>query len=119
MSALDQPRAQLTRRYGTSALTPALMFSLAAHATVGGLLVQYWRHAPLEPPQPLTVTLEVLPPVIVQSTPPPVAITQATPAPKSRALPAPPVHHAPMPNLIAMQRSEVAAPAFAVPVPET
>jgi periplasmic protein TonB len=95
------------------------MFSLAVHAAAGGILLHNWRHATVELPQPLTVTLEMVPPAIVESPPPPVAIKPATPEVRSRALPVPQVHHAPMPNVIAVLPVETALPAFTAPVAET
>lgn len=107
----------VTRRDATSALTPALMFSLAVHAAAGGALFQYWHHATVELPQPLTVTFEVLPPVIVESTPP-VEIKPSVPAPKSRTLPVPQMHQAPAPAVMAVQRTDAAPAVVAAAVPE-
>ena len=107
----------VTRRDATSALTPALMFSLAVHAAAGGALFQYWHHATVELPQPLTVTFEVLPPVIVESTPP-VEIKPSVPAPKSRTLPVPQMHQAPAPAVMAVQRTDAAPAMVAAAVPE-
>lgn len=94
------------------------MFSLAVHAAAGGILFQRERHAEVDPPQTLTVTLEVVPPAVVPSPPPPIEIKQATRAPKSRTLPVPQVHHAPAPSLIAVERVEASPAVVAVPVPE-
>ena len=107
----------VTRRDATSALTPALMFSLAVHAAAGGALFQYWHHTTVELPQPLTVTFEVLPPVIVESTPP-VEIKPSVPAPKSRTLPVPQMHQAPAPAVMAVQRTDAAPAMVAAAVPE-
>ena len=107
----------VTRRDATSALMPALMFSLAVHAAAGGALFQYWHHATVELPQPLTVTFEVLPPVIVESTPP-VEIKPSVPAPKSRTLPVPQMHQAPAPAVMAVQRTDAAPAVVAAAVPE-
>jgi protein TonB len=108
---------QSARRHATSAFTPALMFSLAAHAAAGGALFHYWHQAIVELPQPLTVTLEVLPPVIVESTPP-AEIKPSAPAPKSRTLPVPQMHQAPTPAVMAVQRTDAAPAVVAAPVPE-
>ena len=107
----------VTRRDATSALTPALMFSLAVHAAAGGALFQYWHHTTVELPQPLTVTFELLPPVIVESTPP-VEIKPSVPAPKSRTLPVPQMHQAPAPAVMAVQRTDAAPAVVAAAVPE-
>ncbi len=122
MSHPHDHKVHLARRHATSALAPALLFSLAVHAAVGGILLQTWRHAMVEPAPMLTVMLDVMPLVIVQSPPPrPVEITHAVPAPRSRALPEQPLHYAPAPSLIAVERIEVApavaAPASVVEVP--
>jgi periplasmic protein TonB len=118
MSDPHNHKVQFARRHAPSALTPALMFSLAVHAAAGGILFQHWRHTAVELPQTLTVTLEVVPPVIVESPPPAVEIKQATPAPKSRALPVPQLHYAPAPSLIAVERVEATPAAVAAPLPE-
>jgi protein TonB len=110
----------VAHRHAMSVLTPALMFSLAVHAVAGGILFHGWRTvATVEPPQPLTVVLDVAPSAIVES---PVlraaVITPATPAPQTRALPVPQVQHVPAPTLIAVERID-AAPSLAVsPVAE-
>jgi protein TonB len=104
------------RRYAKPALTPALLFSLVVHAAAGGILLQGWRMAAVETPQPLTVTLQSAPPIVVER-PPALAAehTHDMPfTPKTRALPVKPLHHAPAPSLIAVERTE-AAPALTVP----
>src|SRR5450631_3488769 len=93
---------QVARRQATSVLTPALIFSLAVHAAVGGILLHSWRNTTtVEPQQTLIVTLDVVPPPTVESpAPPPVASKPVTPIPKSRVLPVPQVPHVPAPTLI-------------------
>jgi protein TonB len=109
---------QFRRRYATPALTPALVFSLAVHAAAAGLLMQTWRTATVEPPRPLTVTLEAPPPPMVDTRPAlPVEHKHAVPVPKSRALPVEPFHHAPAPSLIAVERVEAAPTVAAAPAP--
>lgn len=112
---------KLARRDATSALTPALVFSLMVHAAVGGVLLHGLRNVtPVEPPQTLTVNLEVVPPAVVESpAPPPVAVKPAPPAPVARALPVPQVQHVPVPTLIAVERVEASPATVAVPVVET
>ncbi|MCE9638694.1 MAG: TonB family protein [Betaproteobacteria bacterium] len=117
MPAPRKHEVQFIRRHATSALTPALMFSLAVHAAAGGALFHYWHHAVVELPQPLTVTLEVLPPVVVESMPP-VEIKPSAPAPKSRTLPVPQMHQAPAPAVMAVQRTDAAPAVVAAAVPE-
>ena len=109
------------RRHTTSALPPALVFSLAVHAAVGGVLLHGLHNIDrVEPPQPLTVTLDIVLPAIVESpAPPPVAVKPAPPAPISRALPVPQVPHVPAPTLIAVERAEVSPSIVAAPVVET
>lgn len=104
-------------RHVWSALAPALLFSLAVHAAVGGILLQAWRHTAIEWPQTLTVTLEVTPPVVAQSAPPPAEIRQAAPALQNRARPVPLLPHAPAPDLIAVARIESAPAAVVAPAP--
>jgi protein TonB len=113
--ALGMPGA---RRHTTSALTPALVFSLVVHAAVGGVLLHGLHSVvKVEPPQPLTVKLDVVPPAVVETpAPPPVAVKPATPAPISRALPVPEVSHVPAPTLIAVERVEVSPAIVAAPV---
>ena len=105
------------RRYATPALTPALVFSLAVHAAAAGLLIETWRSATVEPPRTLTVVLESPPPTVVTRPALPVEHRQAVPAPKSRALPVQPLHHAPAPSLIAVERAEAAPAVVAAPAP--
>ena len=103
-------------RCAKPAFTPALLISLAVHAAVGGVLLQGWHIANVESPRPLTVVLEAVPPVEVES-PRAVAAehTHEMPFRKSRALPVQPLHHAPVPSLVAVERVD-AAPVLAVPV---
>lgn len=106
------------RRVAKPAFTPALLISLAVHAAAGGLLLQGWHHAAVEQPRPLAVTLVVPPPVQLERPPAlPVEHTHEIPfTPKSRALPVKPLHLAPAPSLIAVERGE-AAPVVTVPAP--
>jgi len=108
------------RRQATSVLTPALLFSLAVHAAVVGILNRGWHNVPVvEPPRTLTVMLDVVPPVIVESpAPPPSAVKPVAPAPVSRALPVPQVQHVPAPTLIAVERAEPAPSLAVAPVAE-
>ena len=100
-------------RCAKPAFTPALLISLVVHAAVGGVVLQGWRMAAVESPRPLTVMLEAVPPIEVDS---PRAVpadhTHEMPFRKSRALP---VQHAPVPSVIAVERVD-AAPVLAVPV---
>ena len=116
----DRPNQTLTfsRRHAAPALTTALVFSLAVHAAVAGIVFQDWHRSQIELPRPLTVTLETAPPVMVESPPAlPVAHKHAVPQPISRALPVAALHHAPAPSVIAVDRVE-AAPSVAAPVAE-
>jgi protein TonB len=117
MSDRHDPALQFQRRYATPALTPALLFSLAVHAAVGGILLQTWRIATVEPPRPLTVVLEAAPVTVERPPVPIVEHKHANPAPNSRALPVQQLHHAPAPSVIAVERVE-AAPAMTAPVTE-
>ena len=118
MSAVHDHMLHFGRRYATPAMTPALLFSLVVHAAVGGILWQTLQRVAIDPPRPLTVTLEAVPPVIVESRP--VVPAEHKPAiaePKSRALPVPASHHAPAPSVMAVERVE-AAPAGTATVAE-
>ncbi len=108
-------------RYAKPAFTPALLVSLAVHAAAAGLLLQGWQIAAVEPPHPLTVTLAAAPPMVAERPPDlPVEHTHEIPfTPRSRALPVKPLHHAPLPSLIAVERTEIApAATVAAPVAE-
>ncbi len=106
---------RVARRHSTSVLTPALVFSLMVHAAVGGVLLHGLRNVVIvDPPQTITVKLDVIPPALVEApVPPPVTVKPVAPAPISRALQVPQVQHAPAPTLIAVERVEP-APSFAV-----
>ena len=106
----------LNRRHAP-VLLPALLFSLAVHAAAGSLLFRDWQRALIELPQPLTVTLEAA------ATPPAVEIPQPQPerhpvklAASNRVIPALPVHHAPVPSPVAVDRVET-APTTVTPTP--
>jgi protein TonB len=117
MSDRHDHTLQVRRRYATPAFTPALLFSLAVHAAAGGILLQTWRLATIEPPRPLTVMLEAAPPTVVESPPAlPIEQKHAVPASKSHALPVQPLRHAPAPSLIAVERVE-ATPPVTAPAP--
>jgi protein TonB len=116
MAAPHKHGVHIARRNATSVFTPALLFSLAVHAAIGGILFQNWRHAAVEPAPTLTVKLEVVPPAVVEMPAPPPNIKP--PAPKIRAV-APPVPHVPAPTLIAVERVDSAPTSIASPVAET
>jgi len=106
-------------------LLPALLFSLTAHAAAGSLLLNGWQRLPVEPPQPLTVTLEAeMPPAVKR----PLSQGQRNPmqhAANRRPAPALPLHHAPelvpvtvehvepAPAMVAPGRENAAAPVIA------
>lgn len=73
--------------------------------------------AAVETPRPLTVTFAAATPVTIQIPPAqPVAHKHAPLTPHSHALPVQPLHHAPAPSVIAVERVE-SAPALTAPVP--
>ncbi len=100
-------------RRSSPVLLPALLFSLTVHAA-GSLLLNGWQRLPVEPPQPLTVTLEAAVPPAIESPPPRVERNHPQHAASSRA--APTLHHASAPTPIAAERAEpaptVVAPAL-------
>lgn len=119
MVAPHQHGVPTARRHATSGFTPALLFSVAVHAAIGGILFQNLRHVTVEPAPTLTVKLEVVPPAIVEApAPPPPKIQPPAPAPKTRAAAAP-VPHVPAPTLIAVERVNPAPTNVAPPVAET
>ena len=92
-------------------MLPALLVSVAVHVAAGGLLFSGWRWAAVDLPQPMTVTLEALPPVAVEALPP----RAEHRAPKKLASsepPAPPprLQHPPIEVPIAVDRVD---PSFA------
>ena len=99
----------------------ALLFSLTVHAAAGSLLANGWQRLPVEPPQPLTVTFEaaVMPPEAVKS-PPPRRVQRNHLRHASNRRPAPvlPLHHAPEPVPVTVERIEP-APAMVAPAPES
>ena len=109
-----------TRRHTVPALLPALLFSLAVHAAVGGALLNGWRRATVEVQEPLTVALEAAPPPVIESVPaqvehPPVKQeTIRRPAP----VPALALDHTPARVTVPEERIELAAPA-AVATPQS
>ena len=105
------------RRRASPALLPALLVSLAVHAAAGGLLFSGWQRAPIEPPQPLTVTLEAAPPLVVESAPPRVEHTHVKHEANKHPAPALPLHHVASRTPVAEERVEAASPVI-TPAPE-
>jgi protein TonB len=95
----------------------ALLFSVAVHAAAGGLLFNNWQWLPAELPQPLTITLEAAPPSVIGSTPPQAERNPVQRAASNRVVSVQPVHHAPAPGSIVVERVEAAPPAV-TPAPE-
>lgn len=99
-------------------LLPALLFSLTAHAAAGSLLLNDWQRLPVEPPQPLTVTLEAEMPPAVKRPPPQIQLNHMQHAANRRPAPALPLHHAPELVPVTVERVEL-APAIVAPAPES
>ncbi len=105
----------VTGRRRSPALLPAVLFSLTAHAAAGTLLDHQSRwQAPIESPQPLTVTLETAIPLPeVAALPPPIP-QPAKPVVSRRVMPSPPVHQPVVPSQIGVERVDAAAPIVAL-----
>ncbi len=116
MAAPHTLKSTVARRSATSVITPALLMSLVVHAGIGGLLIDSWRHPTVEPAPTLTVKLEAVPPVIVESPAPPV-VKPPQPAPKARAvtLRAPQIS---APPVMAVVRVDLAPATAAAPIVE-
>lgn len=99
-------------------LLPALLFSLTVHAAAGSLLFNDWQRLPVEPPQPLTVTLEAEMPPAVKTPPPQVQRNPMQHASNRRPAPVLPLHNAPEPAPVNVERIEP-APAMVAPTPES
>lgn len=103
------------RRQTSSTLLPALLFSLAAHAVALGVLLSGWQRAAVEPPPPLTVTMETARLPVIESAPARAEQhrdvkreTVARPAPAPAPVLA--LDHAASPVRIPVERVEAAAP---------
>jgi protein TonB len=106
-------------RRPSPALLPALLFSLTAHAAAGSLLLNDWQRLPVEPPPPLTVTLEAVMPPAVKRPLPRIQRNHLQHASNRHPAPALPLHHAPKLVPVTVERV-VPAPAIIVaPTPES
>lgn len=85
----------IDRRRSTPSLLPALLISLAMHAAAGSLLLNNWHRSPvmIKPLQPLAVTFETAPQVVLENQPPQVDRKQ--------------LHRTPTHSPIAVERVEV------------
>jgi protein TonB len=90
----------------SSVLFPALLFSLAAHAAAGSLLFNGWQRSPIEPPRPLTVTLEAVAPLTIESPPPPAERDHVKHAVNSHAASARSPQHAPALAPVSVERAD-------------
>ena len=113
MAALREYCSITYRSRAAWVLFPALVLSLVLHAVAGSLLFSLWRNATAEFPKTLMVTLEAVPPVMVESRPP-VEVRHSNRAPVSD-VPVPQPNHAPALDVIAVQRVEDAPPVAEIP----
>ena len=96
----------------------ALLFSLTVHAAAGSLLASGWQRLPVEPPQPLTVTLAAEMPPAVKRPPPRAQRNHLQHASNRRPAPVLPLHHAPELVPVTVERIEP-APAIVAPAQES
>ena len=104
-------RSQSTHgRHARASIAPAIVLSLVVHAAVAGVALRNWQRVTVQPPVPLTVMLEALPPpaAIQVEPPPPVERKHVAHAPQKRTLPVPPIQHTAAPTPIAVERVDVA-----------
>lgn len=121
-AATDNFGIEFARRHGKSVITPAFVFSVAAHAAVGGILLHNWHQAafdPIEPP--LTVKLEAAPPppAIEVPVPPPPQIKPPTPVKHEHKVVVPRAPVAPVQPVIAVERTDAAPTSVVSPPIET
>ncbi len=119
-AATDTFGIEFARRHGKSVITPAFVFSVAAHAAAGGILLQNWHHAAIEPVEPpMTVKLEALPPVVEAPVPPPPEIRPPMPPKHEHKVAVPRAPVAPVQPVIAVERTDATPTSVVSPQIET
>lgn len=122
IGAIQNFGLDLDHRHAKTVFTPALVFSLAAHAAVGTFLWDKWQNAVVEPlVPPITVQLAAAPPPVVEIPVPPPPVVKPPPKPvhKDHHVVAPRAPVAPAPPVIAVERVDVAPASVVAPPLET